>query len=161
MHQAGLGVIISMPNNQHLQQLHVSALSPPASSPLQAEAYGLLLATMLADILQVQGPHFYTDCSVLALAARSPTLFTAPGSWENKPLIAAIQASPSFDRNKVTHISRSSNTKADHQARLALRIWNRHLAIRCLCNQAGQCPGKDILSISCVTPFTLLYVKCT
>lgn len=45
---AGLGVIITMQDNRHLQRLHVSALSPPVSSPLQAETYGLLLATKLA-----------------------------------------------------------------------------------------------------------------
>ena len=58
---AGLGFIIHIQDNQHLQELHISAISPPASSPLQAETYGLLLATKLADILQVQDPHFYTD----------------------------------------------------------------------------------------------------
>ena len=62
---AGLGVIITMQDNRHLQRLHVSALSPPVSLPLQAETYGLLLATKLADLLQVQNPHFCTDCSVL------------------------------------------------------------------------------------------------
>jgi hypothetical protein len=67
--RAGLGVIIHMLDNQHLRQLHVSALSPPASSPLQAETFGLLLATKLADLLQIQDPYFYTDSSVLALTA--------------------------------------------------------------------------------------------
>ena len=52
--RAGLGIVITMQGNQHLKQLHVSALSPPASSPLQAETYGLLLATKLAHLLQVQ-----------------------------------------------------------------------------------------------------------
>jgi hypothetical protein len=112
--RAGLGVIITMQNNRHLQQIHVSALSPPTSSPLQAETYGLLLATKLADLLQVQNPHFYTDCSVLASAARSPTVFATPGHWENRPLLAAIQASPSFNCNRITHISRSNNVKVDH-----------------------------------------------
>jgi hypothetical protein len=150
-----------MKDNQHLKQLHVSALSPPVSTPLQAETYGLLLATRLADILQIQEPHFYSDCLVLTSAARSQTVFDAPGHWENRPLLAAIQASPSFHCNRITHIDRSNNVKADHQARLALRIHSRSLAVRCLSSEAGQCPGKDILSVSSVTPFTLLSVKCT
>ena len=152
-----------MQDNRHLQRLHVSALSPPVSSPLQAETYGLLLATKLADLLQVQNPHFCTDCSVLVSAARSSTVFAAPGCWENRPLLAEIQASPSFSRNKITHINRSNNVKADHQARLALRIQSRSLALRCLCTQAdqGQCPGKDIVSSSSMSPFMLLSVKCT
>ena len=157
---AGLGVIIHIQDNQHLQELHISAISPPASSPLQAETYGLLLATKLADILQVQDPHFYTDSLVLALAAASPTLFDAPGHWENRPYLAAIRSSSSFHGNKITYINRSWNVKADHQARLALRLQNRSLAVSCLCSEAGQCL-RDILSVSSMAPFTLLSVKCT
>lgn len=159
--RAGLGVIIHMHDNQHLRQLHVAALSPPASSPLQAETYGLLLAIRLADLLQIQDPYYYTDNSVLASAAASPTVFKAPGHWENRPHLAAIQASPSFCCKKIAHINRCKNFKADHQARLALRIQNTSLAIRCLCSEAGQCPGRDILSVSSVDPFTLISVKCT
>jgi hypothetical protein len=159
--RAGLGVVICLQGNNHLQELHVAALSPPASSPLQAETFGLLLATMLADILEVQDPIFYTDSLVLALAAASPSVFNAPGHWENRPHLAAIQASPSFQCNNIAHIGRGRNVKADHQARLALRIQNSSLAIRCLSTKAGQCPSKDILSVSSVVPFTLLSVKCT
>jgi hypothetical protein len=122
--RVGLEIVIQFQGNQHLQELHVSALSPPASSPLQAETFGLLLATKLADILQVQDPFFYTDSSILALAAASPAVFGAPGHWENRPHLAAIQASPSFHCNNIAHIGRSRNIKADHHARLALRLQN-------------------------------------
>jgi hypothetical protein len=159
--QAGLGVIIHFKENQHLCQLHVSALSPPASSPLQAEAYGLLLATKLADLLQVQDPRFYTDCSVLASAATATTVFAAQGHWKIRPQLAAIQASHSIRCNNVSHINRSRNVKAHHQARLALRIQTVPLAVRCLSSDTGQCPSRDIISVSSVAPFTLLSVKCT
>ena len=56
---AGIGIIIQFGGNRHSQQLHVSALSPPVSSPLQADAYELLLATMLADALHIQEPNFF------------------------------------------------------------------------------------------------------
>jgi hypothetical protein len=64
--KVGIGVIINMQDNQHCQQVQVSALAPPASSPLQAEAYGLHLAAKLADLMHIQEPRFHTDCSVLA-----------------------------------------------------------------------------------------------
>jgi hypothetical protein len=159
--QAGLGVIITIKDNQKLKQLHVLALSPSASSPLQVETYGLLLATRLADILQIQEPHFYSDCLLLTSAARSQTAFDALGHWENRPLLAAIQASPSFHCKRITHISRSKNIKANHQPCLALRIQNKSLALCCLSSEAGQCPRRDRLSVSIVTAFTLLSVKCT
>uniref|UniRef100_A0ACD5WFD3 Uncharacterized protein n=1 Tax=Avena sativa TaxID=4498 RepID=A0ACD5WFD3_AVESA len=146
--QAGLGIVITMRNNHHLKELHVSALSPPASSPLQAETYGLLLATKLAHLLQVHDPHFYTDCLVLALAAREPSVFAAPGHWENRHLLAEIHTSPSFHTSRITHIRRSNNVKANHLARLALRIQNRSLLIRCLGSEASQCPARDILYVT-------------
>uniref|UniRef100_A0ACD5Y7N7 Uncharacterized protein n=1 Tax=Avena sativa TaxID=4498 RepID=A0ACD5Y7N7_AVESA len=158
--QAGIGITINMQGNQHLKQIHIAALSPPASSPLQAETYGLLLATKLAHLLQVQDPQYFTDCLVLASTARAPSVFAAPGHWENRHLLAEIQASPSFDASRITHVRRCDNVKADHLARLALRIQNRTLAIRCLGSEADSCPARDILSVSSVNPFTLLSVKC-
>jgi hypothetical protein len=32
--------------------------------------------------------------------------------------------------------------------------------VRCLSPNFGQCPRRDILSVSSVTPFTILSVKC-
>jgi hypothetical protein len=83
-------------DNQHCRHLHVAALSPPASSPLQAEAFGLLLATKLAELLRLQEPQFYTDCLVLASAAATEDITKAPGHWSIRPLLAEIQRSNSF-----------------------------------------------------------------
>ena len=157
---AGIGVVIQLGDNDHCQQLHVSALSPPVSSPLQAEAYGLLLATKLADTLHIQEPHYYTDCSVLASAAAATSIFKDAGHWNIRPILATIQASPSFISSRVAHINRCFNIKAHHQAKLAFKIQNRPVAFRCLCSGAGSCTTRDVLASSSVNPFTLLSVKC-
>lgn len=81
---ASIGIFIQVESNQHFKRLYVSALSPPASSPLQAEAFGLILATKLAEILQLQEPVFYTDCSVLASAAAASNIMNAPSHWTNQ-----------------------------------------------------------------------------
>ena len=148
-----------MEHIKHCNQLYILARSPPASSPLQAEAFGLLLATKLAEILHFQQPHFYTDSSILATAAAATNIVTAPGHWTIRPLIAAIQSSSCFQPSRVTHLHRSYNIKAHHQARLATRIQTGALSIRCLCADSGQCPAKDI-SVTSVSPYTLLSVKC-
>lgn len=158
--KVGIGVIFNLQDNRHCQQLHISALAPPASSPLQAEAYGLHLAAKMAELLHIQEPFFQTDSSVLASAAAAPDVFNAPGHWEVRPLLEQIQACSSFQRNGVSHIHRSYNVKAHHQARLALKIKSSSLAIHCLSSALGQCLGKDILAVSCVSPYTLLSVKC-
>lgn len=158
--QAGIGIFIKMEHLTHCNQLYISARSPPAFSPLQAEAFGLLLATKLAEVLQLQEPYFYTDSSILASAAAATNIITAPGHWTIRPLIAAIQASTSFQPSRITHLHRSCNVKAHHQARLATRIQTNDLSIRCLCSNLGQCPVQDIFSVTSVAPFTLLSVKC-
>jgi ribonuclease HI len=158
---AGIGIVIQVDQNQHFKQLHISALSPPASSALQAEAFALLLATMLAEALQLQEPYFFTDSSVLAKAAVASSIFTAPGHWVVRPQIAAIKANPSFQASRISHIHRSANYKAHHQARLAKKIQSRSLAIRCLSSDLEHCPGKNVLSAISVIPFTLLSVKCS
>jgi hypothetical protein len=71
-------------------------MSPPASSPLQAETFGFLLAIKLANILQLQEPRFYTDNSVLASAAAATNIVPTPGHWMIRPLIVDIQSSDSF-----------------------------------------------------------------
>jgi hypothetical protein len=157
---AGIGIFIQMEHGQHCKHLYVSAMSPTASSALQAEAFGLVLATKIADLLNLQEPHFYTDSSILASAAAATSIVNAPGHWAIRPLLASIQASNSFHANKISHIHRSSNVKAHHQARLATKIKSRTLSIRCLSSDMDHCPGKDILSVSSVNPFTLLSVKC-
>ena len=68
-------------------------MSPPASSSLQAETFGLMLATRLADILNVQDSHF-TDCSVLALAAKATDIRFAPGPWDNGREHAGVGLGP-------------------------------------------------------------------
>jgi hypothetical protein len=157
---AGIGIIIQNRGNQHYNELHISALSPPASSPLQAEAFGLLLATMLAERLHIQEPRFYTDCSVLASAAAATSIFEDSGHWVIRPILASIRASSAFCGSRIAHTNRCFNVKAHHQAKLACKIQTRSPVVRCLSSDIGFYPGRDVLSMSSVNPFTLLSVKC-
>jgi hypothetical protein len=126
----GIGIFIQMESNLHCIHLFVSALSPPTSTPLQAEAFGLLLATKLADILQLQGPQFYTDCLVLTSAAASEDITMASEHWSIRPLLAEIQGNNSFQASRILHLHRSSNVKAHHSAKLALKIQSRNLHVQ-------------------------------
>jgi hypothetical protein len=121
------------------QETSLQEPMPPASSPLEAEAYGFLLATKLADSLRIHRSHFYTDCSVLASAAALTSIFKEVGHSNIRPIIASIQASSSFMRRRLTHINRCYNIKAHHQAKLATRISNRPVALRCIYSDTGAC----------------------
>ena len=112
--QAGIGVFLQIEGSRPCRKLYVSAISPPTSSAIQAEAFGLLLAVKLAEILQVQGASILTDNATLAAAAASQNILATPGHWMIRPQLAAITASSCFDASKVFHISRNLNFKAHH-----------------------------------------------
>jgi hypothetical protein len=157
---AGIGIVIQIQNNQHCQQIHLAALSPAAHSPLQAEAFGLLLAAKVADLLHIEEPQFFTDCSTLEAATKATSVLNAPGHWVIRPILADIQATYAFHPSRVAHITRCFNFKAHHQARLGLRLQSTSLAFRCLSSSKTQCFCRDVLSMASVNPFTLLSVKC-
>ena len=111
---AGLGICIQVEGNQQCSQLFVSAISPPVSSVLQAEAFGLILAAKLADILQLQQVTFFTDNATLAKTAANHNVLDAPGHWEIRPQLGTVFNGRSFNRERIYHISGNLNFKADH-----------------------------------------------
>jgi hypothetical protein len=156
----GIGIVIQVQESHHCKQIHIAALSRPAHSPLQAEAFGLLLALKVADLFNIQYPQFFTDCSTLELAAKATSILHAPGHWVIRPILAEIQATNAFHRSRIAHTNRCFNVKAHHQARLGLRLSNSSLAFKCLSSNIEQCLCREVFSVASVNPFTLLFVKC-
>ena len=87
---AGLGVFIQNFGSQHCTKIHIAAISPPVASVLQAEAYALLLAVMVAGCLNIQFTSMFTDNRVLARVAAANNIIEDPGHWELAPLLASI-----------------------------------------------------------------------
>ena len=50
---AGIGIYIQICGDRPCSRVSVPAMSPPTSSSIEAEAFGLLLAVKLADILHI------------------------------------------------------------------------------------------------------------
>ena len=157
---AGLGIFIQICGDRPCSKICISAISPPASSAIQAEAFGLLLASQIAQLLHIQQATFLTDNSTLAHAAATQDLRLAPGHWTIRPQLAHMAASSSFDPSKVFHTPRSNNFRAHHHARLALKIQNRPFSFKCLCSGNEPCQTADVISMSCVSPCMLLFVRC-
>ena len=82
-------------------------MSPPVASALQVEAYGLLLAVKIAAQLHVQDPKFLTDSAVLASAVVEPDV-TKAGPWAIRPILAAIQTTPSFHPCRILKSAQES-----------------------------------------------------
>jgi hypothetical protein len=141
-----MGVFIQVEYNQHIQQLHVSALSPSASSPLQAETFGLMLATRLAEILKIQDPHF-TDCSMLALAAsgrhrRRRRNFTLP--------ILGQQKGNAHNYSPTLHLSTEASMALKSLASLHTSASARILRITD--PEEGVAPKHNIVAVSPQAP---------
>lgn len=126
---AGLGIFIQLGGDRHCSQLCISAISPPVTSAIQAEAFSLMLASQIAGILRLQQATFLTDNAVLATAATAQNMILTPGHWSIRPQLAHIATSVAFDTSRVYHISRGYNFRAHHQAKLALKIQSFFLSV--------------------------------
>lgn len=157
---AGLGLFIRFDDDRACSQIYISAVSPPISSAIQAEAFGLLLATKVAEVLQIQRATILTDNAVLAAAAASQDLLNAPGHWTIRPQLADIASSSSFNATRIFHIPRSLNFKAHHQAKLGLKLQGRSFYSRCLNSATGVCPNTDVKSVLGAPECMLVFVKC-
>jgi hypothetical protein len=162
--KAGVGIFIQFEGAHRCSRLFISAVSPPAASALQAEAFGLLLAAKLTHHLQLQRVHFFTDNAILARAATTCNITEAPGHWQIRPQLAALFSMPYFNPQKIFHVPRSTNFKADFQAKLATRIQvqGRPFSFRCLAsNEDGlRCSFRDVFSEFSDALCTLAFVKC-
>jgi hypothetical protein len=156
LQQAGLGIHIKLCHH-HASSIYVAALSPPVGSPLQAEAYGLLLAVKVAQALQLQDAFFLTDSQVLTSAARS-NQYATEGPWLIRATVSQIRASSYFHPNRLSFVPREHNIKAHHHSRLALRINTS--TIKCLTSGSGKCTVCTVISVSSVLPLRLMLVKC-
>jgi hypothetical protein len=157
---AGLGIFIQLGGGRCCSQLCISAISPPATSAIQAEAYSLILASQIAGILQIQQATFLTDCAVLATAAAVQNMMLTPGHWTIRPQLALLASSPAFDASRIFHINRGYNFRAHHQAKLALKIQNASFSFRCLDSGANTCLNADIAVVSCIEQCKIVHVRC-
>jgi ribonuclease HI len=158
---AGLGIYIQVEGAHHCARLLISAISPPATSALQAEAFGLLLAANLVHHLQLQQVTFFTDCAILAKAATTRNIIEDPGHWQIRPQLAALFSSPSFHQQKIFHVPRGTNFKAHFQAKLATRMHDKPFYMRCLSSSQENvaCTLRDVISDFSDALCTLTSVK--
>jgi hypothetical protein len=82
---AGLGIFMKISDGRSCSQVCISAISPLTSSALQAEAFSLLLAIQLAELLHIQQATYLPDNATLATAAATQDLLLAPGHWTIRP----------------------------------------------------------------------------
>jgi hypothetical protein len=161
--QAGIGVVIMLQDKSHCSEIHVAAMSPPATSALQAEASsGLQLAIAISEVLNLQQPYFLSDNVTLVKAAASLDIINKPGHWEIRPQLARIIQSNQFEASKTFHVPRSLNFKAHYNARLALKLQGRSANFRCITGDLAQglCPIRTMFYNFSDHLFSLCCVKC-
>ena len=157
---AGVGVFIQFGDDRRCSKLCISAISPSATSAIQAEAFSLMLATQIAGALHLQHATFLTDNAMLAAAVASQSMISAPGHWSIRPQLAYIAASSWFDPSRVYHVSRGCNFRAHHQAKLALKVQNVSFSFRCLGSCTDSCLNADVTALSSILQCKLVYVRC-
>jgi hypothetical protein len=80
-------------------------------------------------------------------------IFPASGHWQNMPLLAQIQASPSCNQTRAQMWTLIIYLK------LSLRMQSTHVAFLLPMSVNVQYHCRDVLSVVSVLPFRLLSVK--
>ncbi|XBJ09437.1 hypothetical protein VPH35_014519 [Triticum aestivum] len=119
-----------------------------------------MLASKIAELLQLQQVTFLTDNATLATTLAANSLIHTPGHWTIRPQLAYITTSPAFDATRIYHVNMSYNFRAHHQARLAFKIQNSPFRFICLCAGNRSCLNADVVKLTEVLQCTLVYVRC-
>ena len=112
---AGLGIYMQILGDMPCSQVSISAISPPASWAIEAEAFGLLLAIKLVEMTHIHQATFPADNATSAAAAATQDLLHTPGQREIIPQLDVMVASTSFDASiffSYINLSRSLSLNA-------------------------------------------------
>lgn len=157
---AGIGIFIQFAGDRRCSQLCISAVSPPTTSAIQAEAFSMMLAYKIAERLQIQQGTFLMDSSILATAIAASKPILAPGHWTIRPQLACITDSSAFNATRIYHINRSYNFRAHHQARLAIKTQNSLSRFTCLGSGNGSCLNAVLAALSSELQCKVVLVRC-
>jgi hypothetical protein len=117
--KAGVGIHITWKQGQHITDAFISAKTAPVSSPLQAEAEGLLVAASIVSSLILQDPYFFTDNLGLARAVQARGGADTNVLWEIRRQAVQFQEDMQLLRPTIFHINRSLNAIAHHYTQKA------------------------------------------
>ncbi|KAM3310069.1 hypothetical protein ACQJBY_031018 [Aegilops geniculata] len=120
----------------------------------------MMLASQIAQLLNLQYATFLTDCATLASAVVSQDLILDPGHWIIRPQLAHIAGSSAFDITRVYHINRGYNFCAHHHAKLALKIQNTPYRFRCLGVGNEACLNAVVAALTTLLNCTIVHVRC-
>jgi hypothetical protein len=150
---------ISPGSNQHITDVFISAKTSPVSTPIQAEAEGLLIATNIASSLLLQEPYFFTDNLGLAKAVQAHGGADPNVLWEIRRQAVQFQKSSQLLRPRIFHIKRSLNVlthNCAHQAKTLARA-----SPLCSCNNSthtsSSCPVS--VAINRLLPSEIMFVS--
>jgi hypothetical protein len=110
--KAGVGIHITWKHDQHITDVFISAKTSPVSTPIQAEAEGLLIAANIASSLLLQDPYFFTDNLGLAKAVQAHGGADPNVLWEIRRQAVQFQETLQLLRPRIVHIKRSVNVLA-------------------------------------------------
>lgn len=117
----GIGVYLSLPQDQMEVNVQIQASTIITNSPLQAEALALLLAAQVAKRLCISQPTFLTDNLSLASWAASRKIMESTTPWTIRKVLADFFCYSSDFQSQVFHISREINGIAHNVAHQVLR----------------------------------------
>jgi hypothetical protein len=161
--KACIGIHLTWKHGQQTTDVFVSAKTIPVSTPIQAEAEGLLLAADITSSIMLQEPFFFTDNLNLAKAIQEKGGTNPTVIWEIRRQAVQFHEKLNSLHPRIKHINRALNAIAHSFAEQAK---TRHrVSPTCSCNNpthsTSSCPvsvaihrlslsGTIIVSVQCL-----------
>jgi ribonuclease HI len=161
--RTGIGIVCHFQEGEHAIKVFVQAYTSLATSPLQAEAWALLLAAKLATALQLHQVSFLTDNLALARAAAASSATDPQSLWKIRSLVSSFKQVSQELQPMIYHITRDLNGVAHNCAQQAIRSSPSGPIFSCIspAHRNMLCPIALALQNSILQGFVLNVVACS
>ena len=157
----GIGIYLSLPQDQLEVNVQIQASTVITDTPLQAEALALLLAARVAKQLCISQPTFLTDNLSLASWAASRKIKESTTPWTIRKILADFFCYSSDLQSQVFHISREINGIAHNVAHQVLTsVVEPDICCFASAHRNMTCPVVSLLSTFQFQGFVIHFVRC-
>ncbi|XP_044444408.1 uncharacterized protein [Triticum aestivum] len=157
----GIGIYLSLPQDQLEVNVQIQASTVITDTPLQAEALALLLAARVAKQLCISQPTFLADNLSLASWAASRKIKESTTPWTIRKILVDFFCYSSDLQSQVFHISREINGIAHNVAHQVLTsVVEPDICCFASAHRNMTCPVVFLLSTFQFQGFVIHAVRC-
>jgi hypothetical protein len=155
--KVGVGIYLTWKHDQHTTDIFISANTSPVSTPIQAEAEGLLIAANITSSLLLQEPFFFTDNLSFAKAVQAKGGANPTVMWEIRRQALQFQEKLHLLHPRIMHINKALNVIAHNCAQQAKTLTR--VSPLCSCNNPAHRSSSCPVVINRLLPSETMFVS--